>query len=503
MKSNSILPLTLLVLCLLSVAQSRAEQPAGSAPNILFIAVDDLRPELGIYGTKTKTPNVDQFAKSGVRFDRAYCQQSVCGASRLSLMTGLYPTRTREHSFHITGWRKRHPDVVTLNQHFVANGYNTIGFGKIYHLTKGVEVDVDNWTKWIDLGPDDLYALPENKASMEAYNKAIAAGEKKAIRGPLTENADVPNEAYVDGRRATEAAKVLTGLGELEKSENVEAKPFFLAIGFTKPHLPFVAPRKYWDLYQRDDFKMPSNTAIPLGYLEAAAKLSATEMDKYKGYGNGPAGFSDELKKELLHGYAASTSYTDANIGVVLKALRDNGLEDNTIVVFWGDHGWKLGDHSSWCKQTNFECDTRVPLIVRVPGQLADHATDGLVELIDLYPTLCELAKIKTPPHCQGKSFASLLSNKNAQHRDSAYSVYPTVEKQTGHSIRFGDYRYTQWRKNGDGTQAIDGVLTNLKNDPGEVTNVAQDQAHAEILKQGTALLDQRIREAVAEKVRN
>ena len=203
--------------------------------------------------------------------------------------------------------------------------------------------------------------------------------------------ADVPNEAYIDGRRATEAVKVLKQLGELSNSEDVEAKPFFLAIGFTKPHLPFVAPKKYWDLYERDDFKMPSNAGIPPGYLEAAAQLNAGEMKKYKGYGdNGPADFSDELNKQLLHGYAASTSYADANIGVVLKALQDNGLEESTIVVLWGDHGWKLGDHSSWCKHTNFECDTRVPLIVRVPGQLADHATSELVELIDLYPTLCE-----------------------------------------------------------------------------------------------------------------
>ena len=501
MKSNSILSLALFVLCLLSVTQTRAEKPTDSAPNILFIAVDDLRPELGIYGTKTKTPNVDQFAKTGVRFDRAYCQQSVCGASRLSIMSGLYPTRTREHSFHVTDWRKRHPDVVTLNQHFVASGYNTIGLGKIYHLTKGPEVDADNWTQWIDLGRDDLYALPENKAGLEAYRKATAAGDKLTVRGPLTEIADVPDDAYIDGRRAAEAEKVLTRLGELHHRQDGEAKPFFLAIGFTKPHLPFVAPKKYWDLYQRDDFKMPSNTAIPPGYLEAAAKLGATEMNKYKGYGdNGPADFSDELNKQLLHGYAASTSYADANIGVVLNALQENGLAENTIVVFWGDHGWKLGDHSSWCKQTNFECDTRVPLIVRVPEQLADHTTNGLVELIDLYPTLCELAKIKTPPHCQGKSFASLLQNKNAQHRDCAYSVYPTVEKQTGHSIRFGDYRYTQWRKNENGTQAIAGVLTDLKNDPGEVTNVAQDESHAEMLKQGKTLLDQRISDAVSEK---
>ena len=218
MKSNSILSLALFVLCFLSVAQTRAEKPADSAPNILFIAVDDLRPELGIYGTRTKTPNVDQFAKTGVRFDRAYCQQSVCGASRLSIMSGLYPTRTREHSFHVTDWRKRHPDVVTLNQHFVANGYNTIGFGKIYHLTKGPEVDVDNWTQWIDLGRDDLYALPENKAGLEAYKKATAAGDKSAVRGPLTEMADVPDEAYIDGRRAAEAKKALKRLGEAHRS---------------------------------------------------------------------------------------------------------------------------------------------------------------------------------------------------------------------------------------------------------------------------------------------
>ena len=501
MKSNPILLLAIFLLCSLSAAHARVEKPADSAPNILFIAVDDLRPELGTYGTKTLTPNLDQLAKTGVQFDRAYCQQAVCGASRFSIMSGLYPTRTREHSFHISNWRERHPDLVTLNQHFVDSGYNATGFGKIYHETKGADVDPDNWSTWITVGDDELYALPENKAHLNAYKKAIAAGDKSAVRGPLTEMADVPNEAYIDGKRASEAVKVLKRLGELYHNDGLLAKPFFLAIGFTKPHLPFVAPKKYWDLYQRDNFKMPSNAAIPPGYFTAAAGLNAGEMRRYSGYtSNGPTDFSDALNKQLLHGYAASTSFADANIGVVLNALEANGLAENTIVVFWGDHGWKLGDHSSWCKHTNFECDTRVPLIVRVPGLLTNHKTSAPVEMIDVYPTLCELAGIKTPEHCQGKSFASLLTAKNGQHRESAYSVYPTVQNQTGHSIRFGDYRYTQWRKNQSGDQAIEGVLTDLKNDPGEVTNVAEEPVHAGMLMRAKKLLDHRIREAVAGK---
>jgi len=466
-----------------------ADQPM----NVLFIAVDDLRPEFETYGAKPKTPNLNRLAKSGLRFDRAYCQQAVCGASRLSIMGGLYPTRTLEQTYHVDGWRKRHPDLVTMNQHFGSNGFRTIGLGKIYHGTSGKGVDPENWSRWVKLGSSE-YLLKENIEKMEAFKKAATVGDKMdPPKGPTTEAADVKDDAYVDGKRAREAARILKGLGK-----SSDSKPFFFAVGFTKPHLPFNAPKKYWDLYERSDFKMPSNKGIPPGYPKYAINAKAGEMSKYCDFvGDSPKDFPEEMNQRLLHGYAACVSYMDANVGIVLDALRESGLEKSTIVVFWGDHGWKLGDHSSWCKHTNFECDTRVPLLIRGPGLAFDKATKEEVELIDLYPTLCELTGIKTPEHCQGKSFKKLLEDPKGEHRECAYSSYPCYNKEVGHSIRMGNMRYTEWHKQ-DGSKTGKRVLTDLKKDPGEVTNVIDDPEYAKVLAKAEKLLKSRVEMARA-----
>ena len=466
---------------------------AQEKPNVLFIAVDDLRPELATYGTKLKTPNFDQLAASGMRFDRAYCQQAVCGASRLSIMGGLYPSLSKEQSYHVDKWRDRHPDLITMNQHFGANGYHTIGLGKIYHGSSGPGIDPENWNEWIKVSQPE-YATEESNAILREFSKAKK--EKGSVhgphKGPTTEMADVDDSTYTDGLRAKKAALKLK---ELAKKN----QPFFFAIGFSKPHLPFVAPKKYWDLYQREDFKMPDNKEIPPGYPPYAANLPAYEMRKYSDYeGEMPSDFSDEMNQRLLHGYAACVSYVDANLGRVLRMLKETGLDKNTIVVLWGDHGWKLGDHSSWCKHTNFECDTRVPLILRDPRKEAGQSTNRLVELIDLYPTLCELTGIATPAHCQGRSFTKLLDDPEAGHRNSAYSSYP-ANKDLGHSIRFGDYRYTEWHSP-DGSKTGQRVLTNLRQDPGEVTNVADKAKHAEALEKGIQLLDHRVVNAMKAK---
>lgn len=467
-----------------------ATEPLAARPNILFIAIDDLRPELGTYGAKTITPNLDKLAASGVRFDRAYCQQAVCGASRLSIMGGLYPTATQEQTFHVSGWRDRHPNLLTMNQHFVANGYETIGLGKIYHGTGGNGVDRANWNRWIDIAGNH-YAKRE---SLEALRRALGEGRfkdtKDRAKGPLTESAEVDDDTYLDGQRAARSIEILK-----EFASN-PSKPFFLAVGFTKPHLPFVAPKKYWDLYQRDDFAMPSNLSIPPGYPVHAANQMAHEMQKYSDFeGESPKDFSDDLNKRLLHGYAAATSYVDACVGRVLDSLQQSGLAENTVVVLWGDHGWKLGDHSTWVKHTNFECDTRVPLIVRDPRINTAQPTSRLVELIDLYPTLCDLSGIPTPSHCQGRSFQKLLSDPEAGHRNEAYSSYPAY-KMLGHSIRISNYRYTQWLDKAGTVKAK--VLTNLKADPGEVTNVIDDPKHAKALAKAVERLEFRVRAAAS-----
>lgn len=490
---------------------------AADRPNILFIAVDDLRPELGCYGNKAITPNIDRLAASGMRFDRAYCNQAVCGASRISLMTGLYPESTGLRSYHVKDWRKKLADVTTLNQHLKNHGYLTLGLGKIYHERVGHDaVDGDNWHCWFDLAHETHWVDPENVATHYRNEKQYQETGKGPKRGPVTESVDVADNAYIDGRRADLAVRLINQLGcqlettvvdevtspgkavkrsseegfvtssttnaPLDATMLVENKPFFLAVGFTKPHLPFNAPQKYWELYEREDFRMPPNAGIPTGYPLGAASLNPGEIKHYGDIPTGevPTKWAGELNQRLLHGYHACVSYTDAHIGRLLDVLDKNGLADNTIVILWGDHGWKLGDHSSWCKHTNFEVDTRVPLIIRYPGmaQATGTRSSSLVELIDLYPTLCELAGIPLPSHLQGRSIAPILRDPSAEIRDGAYSSYPASvgEARTiGHSIRTANHRYTQWWKNNDAESVVAAVATNLSIDPGETTALADD----------------------------
>lgn len=463
-----------------------APNVSKDSPNVLFIAIDDLRPELATYGAKTITPNIDKLASSGIRFDRAYCQQAVCGASRLSIMSGLYPTLTGEQTFHVSGWRDRHPHLLTLNQHFGNQGYQTIGLGKIYHGHSGPGVDTPNWNQWIDLNAQN-YALPE---SIDALKRALDEGKvgdpRDPPKGPLTESADVHDDTYIDGMRAAKTINILEDLAEKK------GKPFFLAVGLAKPHLPFVAPKKYWDLYRREDFRMPPNKSIPPGYPPFAANLLAHEMHKYSDFeGRSPTDFSNELNLRLLHGYAAATSYADACVGRILDALEYTGLAENTIVVLWGDHGFKLGDHATWVKHTNFECDTKVPLIIRDPRVKGEQSTPRLVELIDLYPTLCDMTGIPIPRHCQGRSFKSLLSDPESGHRLDAYSTYPAGNL-LGHSLRYQNYRYTEWRDESGTVKAK--VLTDLKADPGEVTNVIDNPKYADAFNRGAERLEKRIK---------
>jgi len=456
------------IIFILSLAVTSAAL-AADRPNVLFIAVDDLRPELGTYGTRAITSNIDKLAASGVRFERAYCNQAVCGASRVSLMTGLYPEHTGERSYHVTGWRERWADTVTLNQHFLANGYNTVGLGKIYHGSGGEGVDPENWTEWINV-KGSQYANKESRENM----RTTKAGGKTRKRGPSTEAGNTDGADYPDSQRAATGAK---RLAELAKKE----EPFFLAVGFTKPHLPFVAPKKFWDLYKRENFSMPENLGVPPGYPDYATESNAGELRSYSdipGKEVPPTEFPDDLNKRLIHGYHACVSYMDHNVGVLLEALEQSGAADNTIVVFWGDHGWKLGDHSSWCKHTNFECDTRVPLIVRAPGKSA-AVSKSLVELVDLYPTLCELAGLEKPMHLQGKSFVQTLAKPDAAHRDFAYSSYAHGRGKTpvvGHSLRNGQFRYTEWWER-DSDNVVERALTDLVADPGETTSAIREKS--------------------------
>ena len=434
-------------------------------PNILFITIDDLRTELGSYGARAITPHLDKLAESGLQFNHAYTNQAVCGASRLSFMMGLYPEFTKERTYHVRNWRHRHPDVVTMNQFFLENGYKTVGTGKVYHRWQGPDVDLKNWSEYID--PQGTHYV--DASSIELGKEQAAAYGKAFKRGPTTEAGVAPNakERYFDGWRASESSRQLEKLA-------ASKEPFFLAIGFSKPHLPFTAPVEFWDLYDREDFTWPANIGVPVGYPEYARNRKPGELGNYTDVppGHDPQEFPPEMVQRLIHGYIASVSYTDYNIGKVLDTLERTGVAENTIIVIFGDHGYKLGDHFTWTKHTNFEIDNHVPLIIYHPTlETARGSSDALVELIDIYPTLAELSRLDAPDHLQGRSLVPILRDPSRVHRQYAYSSYPHQDGEViGHSIRNQRYRYTEWW-DAETDEVLARVATDLLRDPGETTN--------------------------------
>lgn len=399
---------------------------AADKPNILFIAVDDLRPELGCYGSPIAvTPHLDKLADEGLLFNRAYCQQAICRPSRASLMTGARPETTGLFHNYVS-LRELQPDILTLPQHFIANGYEATYCGKIFH--NGDNDEGTSWSrkpvKWVKgiKRPAGPYALPENNKMKAANMKAMRAKYGEAAKqglaaGPAYEKADVPDTAYHDGYNTQLAIATMKEMAAADK-------PFFLGMGFNLPHLNWCAPSKYWDLYNPAEIPMTTETAAPKN--GAAMGLHASfELRTRAGIPKiGPLG--PELSRTLKHAYLASTSYVDAQIGLLVHALDEAGIKDNTIIVVWGDHGWHLGDMGVWGKATNYEIATRVPLMIWTPMmQIRGARTDALVELVDIYPTLCELAKISVPEHLEGHSFVPLLSSPSQQWKSAAFSQYP------------------------------------------------------------------------------
>jgi iduronate 2-sulfatase len=372
-----------------------ADAPA-LRPNVLLICVDDLKPLLGCYGaTGVKSPNIDRLAARGVLFERAYCNQAVCAPSRNALMTGLRPSTLGIYDLG-TNFRLAVPDAVTVAQHFQRNGYRTEAMGKIMHVGHGNTEDAASWSvpHWKPQGGS--YALQANiESQREAVAKAKAAGlsvEKVAntAKSVATECADVADTAYGDGMIADEAVR------RLDAAKAKPGEPWFIGVGFHKPHLPFNAPKKYWDLYRPESFELPAQRTLPAGAPEFAGQNSGelrsyTDIPKVEPIGDAQA-------RHLIHGYHAAVSFMDAQLGRVLDALDRNGFAENTVIVLWGDHGWHLGDHGIWCKHTNYEQAARQPLIVVAPGVAqAGVKSPALVETVDLYPTLCELAGLPVP----------------------------------------------------------------------------------------------------------
>jgi len=498
------------ILALLSItAFAGAATPALTRPNILFIAVDDLRPELGAYGKDyIKSPNIDRLAQAGITFNHAFCQQAVCSPTRSSLMTGTRPDTTKVYDL-VTRFRTALPNVITLGQHFKNNGYFVQGMGKIYH---GNQDDAATWS--VPWGTPDapLYGLPENlklnerrygadpddedtkpaakdKSKGKAKSKIAAStaegtkATKKNIRGPAFEGADVPDNTFQDGKVAELAVATLQAM-------SIKKEPFFLAVGFIRPHLPFVSPKKYWDLYDPAKIELAPNKFYPKNAPDYAIRRNGNEIDNYYGI---PAGsIPNDVARQLKHGYYAAVSYTDAQVGLVLAELDRLGLRENTIVILWGDHGWKLGEHDAWSKHSNTENDTNAPLILSVPRMKnAGAHTDALVEFVDIYPTLSELAGLPLPGHLEGVSFRPLLADPTRPWKSAAFSQYPRSSGKIGakldlmgYSMRTNRYRLTVWVDRNDHSK-IDAIeLYDHQSDPLENTNIAKVSANTELVDQ-------------------
>lgn len=472
--------LAALVFCL---AAGRPGAQEKQRLNVLFIAVDDLRPQLGCYGDRVvKSPNIDRLAGRGTVFTHAYCQQAVCSPSRSSLMTGRRPDSTRVYDLE-THFRAALPDVVTAAQLFKQNGYHTQAFGKIYH--PGYD-DAPSWSvpgsgpKMPRFGPEGQALL--RKLRMEAMDgKPDQQQRLSRIRGLPWEAPDVADNALVDGNLADQA---IQALGQ------VKDKPFFLAVGFALPHLPFVSPKKYWDLYSPDQIRLADNPHAPKD-APAYALHNSGELRAYYGIPRtGP--LTEEQSRKMVHGYYAAISYMDAQVGRLLDELERQGLKDKTLVVLWGDHGWQLGEHGLWCKHTNYETSTWAPLIMSAPGQRAPgKKAGGLVEFVDLYPTLAESCGLAPPPGLEGVSFRKLLDEPEREWKKAAFSQYPRqvpgVGRVMGYSVRTSRYRLVEWSNPDRNFREYE--LYDHRNDPNENVNVAKLPEYAAAVEELSALI--------------
>ena len=449
------------IVALYSVWSDLSAAPRDRRMNVLFIATDDLRANLGCYGDPVAiTPNIDRLAGQGVLFDRAYCQQALCNPSRASLLTGLRPDTLRVWNLP-THFRETRPDVVTLPQHFKNQGYFTQNVGKIFH----------NWRTKIQ-GDPVSWSVPSvlHFASHSMDVPEIDGGElpMNVARAKGLEARDVPDEAYFDGRVAAEAIKAL-------RHVHTGDKPFFLGVGFWKPHAPFNAPKRYWDLYRRGDIPAVTNPSMPAGAPGWAAHTSAE--------GLATIAHDPEAMRELRHGYYAAISYLDVQVGKVIDELDRLGLTDSTIVVFWSDHGFHLGEHGLWGKTSNFELDARVPLIISAPGFPRGGRSSSLVELLDIYPTLVDLCGLPAVEGLEGLSMKPVLRDGAATIKAAAFTQHTRPSHTAvpgevmGYSMRTDHYRYTEWREWGSGL--VLGIeLYDHDTDADETSNQAGSLSH-------------------------
>jgi len=465
---------------LLGIDRGRVCAAEPVRPNVLLICVDDLKPLLGCYGDKrVKSPNMDRLAARGVLFERAYCNQAVCAPSRNALMTGVRPTTLGIYDLG-THFRFGASNAVTLSQYFMRHGYRAESLGKIFHVGHGNYNDPASWSVPHVGGKTIAYVLPENrKDGVPTREEALFDNQTdvaKLPRGAASESADVPDNAYPDGKLAEEAIR------RLQATKTKPNEPLFLALGFLKPHLPFCAPKKYWDLYDRASFVVPELRTPPKG-APVYAPSGWGELRQYRDMPqSGPV--ADDEARTLIHAYHAALSYMDAQLGKVLDELDRLDLASNTVVVLWGDHGWHLGDHGMWCKHTNYEEANRIPLLISAPG-IAKSATRtrALAETVDIYPTLCELAGLplpKNPQPPEGKSLVPVLKKPSRDGKEAVFHVYPRNRPGDGailgRAVRTDRYRLVEWKKPGAAASTAEFELYDYKTDPAETKNLAPEQ---------------------------
>lgn len=467
---------------------------AETKKNVLLILVDDLKPALGTYGDPIAiSPNIDKLAAKGMKFDHAYSNQAVCMASRYNLMLGTRSTSSGIYNFG-TQFRELYPEAVTLPQHFKKAGYHAESMGKVFHIGHGNDNDEVSWSVPHHKEKVIEYILPESTGGKltreEAYfqnaHKYISglAHNKALPRGAAWEAPDVLDEAYADGRVATHA------INRLRKLSTKADKPFFMALGFARPHLPFSVPKKYWDMYDKSKLPMPQFEQDPEGTPAFAVKRRG-EIDQFSPVPENGEPFTEELKRNLIHGYYASVSYMDAQLGRVINELERLEMLNDTVIVLWGDHGWHLGDHKSWTKHSNFEQANHIPLIFVSPGTVKAGATSQqLAETVDIYPTLAALTGLPKPSGPQpidGVNLLPVLKDPEVRVRNHAYHAFPHGSL-VGTAIRTERYRMVEWKdpKNSEAKRYYE--LYDYMEDPLETKNHAS--AKPTILKEHIDILN-------------
>ncbi len=479
---------------LLLLACGLTGSPASARPNVLLILVDDLRPALGAYGDKAAvTPNMDRLAARGLRCDLAYCNISVCAPSRFTLMTGCRPTTLGIYGFH-SDFRRTFPSAVTLPQHFKNHGYQAEAIGKAYHFGHGCQDDAPSWSTPTRRDLVIEYLLPESTGGRLTREEALFSNarvdpkDQPLPRGAAWEAPEGGDDAHADGRTAAAAVR------RLQAAKTNPGQPFFLVVGFARPHLPFSAPKKYWNLHDPARLPMPAFEQAPEGAPPFALKRGG-EIENYSPIpaGKSAVPYPDSLKRQLIHGYYASTSYVDAQIGRVIAALDETGLADNTIVILWGDHGFLLGEMNSWTKHCNYELANHIPLLIIAPGVTTPgSSTRQLVETVDLYPTLAALAGLPAPPGPQpqdGLSLVPVLKNPDIRIRDHAFHCFPRPQgNRLGRAIRTEHHRLVEWLEIGGRREDAVLELYDYADGPVEKRNLAAEKP--ELVQKLRALLD-------------